>query len=404
MTLGRRFTARVLRDRLSMRTIRMRLTVLYGSLFLVSGAGLLTATYLLVRHAMSDRIYSEGVGPTGGTGPALPDGSDGSDAAAPPGHPIGLLSMRKLQQAVDLNQLAVQSAIALTAMVFVSVLLGWLVAGRVLRPLRVMAQTAQDISASNLHERLALAGPDDELRRLGDTIDALLERLEKSFSAQKQFVANASHELRTPLARQRTLIQVALSDPDATVESLRDTHERALVANRGQERLIDALLLLARSEVGLERRLPLDLAAVARQVTAARMEEARRRGLQVDLALHPAPCPGEPRLIERLVVNLVDNALRHNTESGFVHVSTSVRDSDGCAVLTVGNSGPVIPAEDVGRLLQPFQRLGAARSTRDGGLGLGLSIVKAIADAHGAELVAEPRPTGGLGIEVRFPA
>ncbi|NUR96466.1 MAG: HAMP domain-containing protein [Kribbellaceae bacterium] len=386
-----------------MRTIRMRLTALYGALFLLSGAGLLTATYLLVRHAVyAKKIYAEigAVTDHPGSAPSAPILMPGRGSGTLPGHPIGALAMQQ-QQDLDLNQLAVQSAIALTAMVFVSVGLGWIVAGRVLRPLRVMAKTTQDISVSNLHERLALAGPDDELKRLGDIIDALLERLEKAFRAQQRFVANASHELRGPLARQRTLIQVALADHEATVESLRAVHERVLAANRGQEKLIDALLLLARSDVGVERREALDLAEVARHTVLSRTGETARRGLVIDASLQPAMCLGEPRLVERLVANLLDNALRYNVEGGFVQVTTAISGRD--ATLTVVNTGPVVQAEDVGRLFQPFQRLGAARTVRDGGLGLGLSIVQAIGDAHGAGIEARPRSGGGLSVEVRFP-
>ncbi|NUP48528.1 MAG: HAMP domain-containing protein [Catenulispora sp.] len=375
----------------------MRLTVLYGALFLGSGAILLTVTYLLVRHATTAKqvMFRNGAPADGApvTGPAT----------FPADPPTGAFASKVLgmQQALDLRQLAVQSAIALTAMAFVSVLLGWFVAGRVLRPLRTITRAAQEISASSLHERLALDGPDDELKELGDTFDALLERLERSFRAQRQFVANASHELRTPLARQRTVIQVALSDPEADADSLRAAHERVLAANRGQERVIDALLVLARSGAGIDRREAFDLAEVAERVVAARRGEAADRGLGVEAAFEPAPGLGEPRLVERLVVNLVDNALRYNVAGGFLAVSTTT--CEECAVLTVVNTGPVVEARDVGRLFEPFQRLEARRASMSGGLGLGLSIVQAIVTAHDGVVETVPRDGGGLVIRVRLP-
>jgi signal transduction histidine kinase len=258
------------------------------------------------------------------------------------------------------------------------------------------------VSASNLHARLALAGPDDEIKELGSTFDGLPGRLEAAFEAQRRFVANASHELRTPLARQRTLLEVALGDPDATIDSLRASYARVLAAVEQQERLIEALLTLARSERGLERREPVDLAVVTDEVLLTRRPEVQRRGLHVDAALSRAPTMGDPHLVERLVANLVDNAVRHNEAAGRITVVTETR--AGHAVLAVANGGPVIPAAAVERLFQPFQRLGAERTAQRDGLGLGLSIIQAIATAHGAALTAHAQPDGGLAIEVRFPA
>jgi len=285
-------------------------------------------------------------------------------------------------------------------MAVVSAVLGWIVAGRVLRPLRTITATARDISVTDLHERLVLDGPNDELKELGDTFDGLLERLEASFRAQRQFVANASHELRTPLARQRTLAQVALADPDASIESLRMAHERVLTAGAQQERLIEALLTLARGQTGLERREPFDLATVTGQVLQTR-SDADHQSVEVHEELAPAPVLGDARLVERLVANLVDNAIRYNVPHGSVHVTTQTR--SGQAVVSVANTGPVVPPTAVERLFQPFQRLGADRTSRGDGIGLGLSIVQAIADAHGATVTARPQPEGGLDIEVSFP-
>jgi signal transduction histidine kinase len=307
-----------------------------------------------------------------------------------------------------LDTLLGNSAIALAAMTVAAVGIGWLTAGRLLRPLRTITWAARSISASSLHRRLALAGPDDEMKELGDTIDGLLGRLEAAFDAQRQFVANASHELRTPLARQRTLVEVALAEPEQTVEALRTTCERVLAAGEQQERLIEALLTLARSQRGLDRWEPVDVAAVTMEAVQARQSEAagQRLGVEVSAGSAPVLALGDARLAERLVANLVDNAIRHNVPGGWI--SLHVDAEGGQAGLRVANSGPVIPPGEVARLFAPFQRLGAGRGgagrpdERDGH-GLGLSIVSAIASAHGAELRADALPGGGLAVQFRFP-
>jgi signal transduction histidine kinase len=286
-------------------------------------------------------------------------------------------------------------------MTVVSIGLGWLVAGRVLGKLRTITTAARSISASSLDARLALAGPDDELKELGDTFDALLARLEGAFGAQRQFVANASHELRTPLARQRTLIEVALADPEPSVTGLQDVCKRVLATGEQQERLIEALLTLARSQRGLDRREPIDLAALAAEVALARQQEAELRGLRISTSLGPAPALGDGRLAERLVANLVDNAVRHNVACGLVEISTATW--AGHAVLSVSNTGPVIPPDHLRRLFLPFQRGGADRTGGRDGLGLGLSIVAAIAEAHGAWLQAHALAGGGLIVRAGFP-
>jgi signal transduction histidine kinase len=215
-------------------------------------------------------------------------------------------------------------------------------------------------------------------------------------------VANASHELRTPLTAERSLLQVALADPDASVEAWRSTGEELLKLGELQERLIAALLTLARSERGLERREPFDLAVTAEKVVAARREEAERRGINVEATLAATPVAGDPRLVESLIANLVDNALRHNVERGRVEVTTATR--AGSALLSVVNTGPLVPPEDVERLFEPFRKTGAARTRSNDGHGLGLSIVRAVADAHGATIDVEPRSDGGLQIVVAFHA
>jgi signal transduction histidine kinase len=402
----RRLTARAVHPHLPRRTVRLRLTAVYGGLFLASGAGLLAITYLLVVHATDGIIFKgenfNGVisahqGASAGSRPSTAIGGRGI-SGAPTLLPDQAAKLAKHQHAAELHQLLLSSGIALAIMAVVSIALGWFIAGRVLRPLRAITASVRDISANNLHERLALRGPDDELRELGDTFNQLLARLDGSFSAQRRFIANASHELRTPLARQRALAQVALADPDASADTLRIAHERVLVAGVQQERLIDALLVLSRGQAGLSASEDVDIARIAERVIADRRTEAMSLGVTVRVMLSPAPTRGDARLLERLVANLVDNALRHNVDDGDVQVATRVE--NGHVVLAVDNTGPVVPAADVARLFLPFQRLGADRVGP--GAGLGLSIVQSIADAHGATLRTRPHHTGGLCIEVAF--
>jgi signal transduction histidine kinase len=296
----------------------------------------------------------------------------------------------------------IRAGLVFLALVAVSVGVGWLIAGRFLRPLRTITATARDISASNLNRRLGLGGRDDEFRELGETLDGLFERLEASFQAQRHFVANASHELRTPLTAERTLLQVALADPDASAQELRATCQQLLTLGGQQERLIDALLTLASSERGVERWQSCDLADLAAKAIAERGQQAGRRGIRIEAALGPAPAQGDPSLAASLVANLVDNAVRHNVDGGLVEIATAA--AGGVATVSVTNTGPVIPAGEVDRLFQPFQRLGAERVRQDGGHGLGLAIVRAIAGVHGATLTATARPGGGLAVTVSFGA
>jgi signal transduction histidine kinase len=280
--------------------------------------------------------------------------------------------------------------------------LGWIAAGRVLKPIQEITTTARTISAGNLHERLALVGPDDEFKRLGDTLDELLARLETSFEAQRRFVANASHELRTPLTLERTLLQLALADPDMSTETLRATCEELLATGREQERLLEALLTLASSERGLERRDPIELRGLAQAALAKPRPNVERLALEVESELGLAETLGDQALIQRLIENLIDNAVEHNEYGGRVEVRTST--SEGRAVLEVANSGPQIAPQDLERLTEPFVRGSADRTAANGHHGLGLSIVRAIADAHGAELTLQARPVGGLRVVVSFPS
>ncbi len=397
------------------RTVRLRLTVLYLGLFLASAACLLVITYFLVAQQLPNPVTYSGGGTAGGSteivtrASGLPVACNFSVQQAPPG-PQQIVACQdgiQTEQAGlrhdTLDGLLIESGIALGIMAVVSVGLGWLMAGRVLSPLRTITAAARRVSARSLHQRIAMTGPDDELKELGDTFDRLLGRLEASFRAQRQFVAHASHELRTPLARQRTLLEVALRDQQATRASLRAACERALAAGEQQERLIAALLTLARSERGLDRFEPVDLAAVAAEALAAQRDDAAARGLVVAAGLAPAPALGEPGLAERLIANLIDNAVRYNVSGGRVEIGTGQR--DGRAFLTVKNTGPVIPPDQLGRLFRPFQRLDPARGAGgdERGLGLGLAIVSAIAAAHGSELRAATRTGGGLAVTIAFP-
>ena len=412
MGLGRRLTQLARRLPLPRRTIRLRLAVLYGSLFFLSGAVLLGVTYAAV--ARTHGVYSKAFPapvirtelrvapsgtPPGGVG-GFREKVEGTPHASLPGG-AAVRVFDPGQHGADVRVLAFVSVIALVAMAALSMGLGWLVAGRVLRPLRTITGAAREISATDLHRRLALAGPDDEFKELGDTFDGLLGRLEASFRAQRQFVANASHELRTPLARLKTLAQVALADPNASVESLRAAHDRVLASEQQLEQLIDALLSLASSERGLNRRRPVDLAALAGSVLGERTGEIERRGLRLHTALDPAGVQGDPQLLERLVANLIDNAIRHNVAGGGIDVTTTT--TAGAAVLSVANDGLVIPVDELERLQAPFERVGAPRTGPGDGHGLGLSIVHAIVAAHEAQLTIGAQPEGGLAVEVRFP-
>jgi signal transduction histidine kinase len=447
--------------RLPRRTARLRLTALYGGLFLFSGVALVASTYLLFEHATAFRTPQLPKIPQAPTiqplkqpvKPQLPQAlyqltqdqhrlaqaqKQLAKSLPTPGLGPQLLApqlsqlardQRRLsqdqhqlsrtvhqlaqaerqvaqagqvqaaQRASDSHQLLVDSGIALAVVAILALVSGWLVAGRMLRPIRTITRTARRISSASLHERLALDGPNDELRELGDTLDDLFARLEAAFEAQRRFVANASHELRTPLTRERTLVQVALGDP-STPDLWRKTGQELLTSNRELETLIDALLTLASSEGGLDDHEPADLSAIAERVLRER-NDGDRLGLDIDATLSAAPLDGDPRLVESLVANLLDNAIRHNVEGGDVHLSTTSK--DGSAVLTVSNTGPIIPPSEIDRLFQPFQRLDPRRIRHGNGHGLGLSIIRAIATAHGATITAQPSPGGGMSIEITFP-
>jgi signal transduction histidine kinase len=392
--LGGRITAPPSWLRLPRRSARLRLTVLYGSLFALCGAGLLGFTFwLFYRATANSRLVPKP--------PAVWFRGQHGAVCMPKGHDCVIDQTAARIHAFDLHALLVQSGIALAVMAALAFALGWLVAGRVLRPLRAITATARHISATSLHERLALAGPDDEFKELADTLDGLFTRLEASFTAQRNFVASAAHELRTPLTLDKTLLQLALRNSRSTAEQWRTTGAELLESGKQQERILEALLTLATSEAGLSRHEPADLAKVTATCLESVAAEARCRALHLESSLDSGPLLGDPDLIARLVANLLDNAVRHNVPGGIVEIMTDER--DGQALLSVANSGPVIPNGEIGRLRQPFQRLDAARTSSGDGHGLGLPIVDAIATAHGATLTARPRTGGGLHVQVSFP-
>ncbi len=361
-------------------TVRLRLTLLYAGVFFVAGLLLLSVSYVLVRNNLTvDPAQLRTIGPE------------------------ELELKRAIQREIAddaLSSLRTQYAIALVAMTGMSVLLGWAVAGRVLRPLQRITATAKRVSQDNLGERIAMEGPRDELKELADTFDGMLGRLSAAFASQRRFVANASHELRTPLSVIRTELDVTLADPHATNADLRSMAETVRDATTATERLIQALLTLARSDAGVTRRDPVDLADAARAALHQIADEAGAAHLEMGHQLTSAPVRGDRRLLERLVANLVENAVRHNRPGGSVDVRTM---GDGRAsVVEVSNDGDVIPGDAVAALLEPFQRID--RGARGDGAGLGLSIVRSVAEAHGGSVTLRPRPAGGLTVRVELPA
>jgi signal transduction histidine kinase len=358
-------------------TIRLRLTLLYAGVFLLAGAALLTVSYLLVRNNLTSGDVGIGSGPVDDVRRAV-EREVADDA---------------------LHRLRVQYALALAAMTALSVLLGWLLAGRALRGLQQITATARRVSQDTLDERIALEGPRDELKELADTFDGMLERLSSAFGSQRRFVANASHELRTPLTVMRTEIEVTLADPDASNAELRAMAEAVHEAVDRTERLVQALLTLARSEGAVARRDPVDLAAAARMALDHTARDAQAAGLAITADLHAAPVHGDRRLIERLVANLVENAVGHNHPGGRVSVTTATR--NGHSVVDVVNDGDPLDPATLPRLLEPFQRLD--RGARSDGAGLGLSIVRSVAQAHGGAVSLAACPDGGLRATVTLP-
>jgi signal transduction histidine kinase len=365
-------------------TLRTRMTLLYAGLVCTSAITAIGALIVITKAVAPGLISRQ----QRGAGPDLP-------GAVPPRHSSSIFF-------IGFGSDAVKTAlVAVAIMAVFSLALGWLIAGRFVRPLRSIITTARDISASNLHQRLGLRGRGDEFTELGETLDDLFTRLEASFDSQRHFIANASHELRTPLSAGRALLQVAIADPEPTVETLRATCEELVELGDRQESLIAALLTLANSQRGLGPTESVDLAEITQKAILDRQHEAGRHGISLSAALGPAPATADPSLAESLIGNLIDNAIRHNLPGGQVEISTALTTAG--AAITVGNTGTLIPPDAVEYLFQPFRQLGTQRIRHNGGHGLGLAIIRAIADAHGAALTASPRPHGGLDMEVIFP-
>jgi signal transduction histidine kinase len=348
-------------------TLRIQLTLLYAGFLVAAGVAVLAVPIFTIHQSLT---------------------------AHPTPHDIALMNASQQAQQV-------RATITLLALAAVSLVVGWLIAGRFLRPLRTITATARDISASNLNRRVLPGARDNEFADLGDTLNGLFARLEGAFESQRRFVANASHELRTPLSAARALLQVATADPGATVDSLKATCQEVLDLGDQQEHLIGALLTLATSQRGLARSHPVDLADLAAKVLVAREDEAGRRSIQVTSALDPAPTTGDPALLESLIANLVGNALRYNHRGGEAEISTG-RTAAG-AHLSVRNTGPIVPPDQVATLFEPFRQLAGERLDHGQGYGLGLAIVAAITDAHTAQVTAHSNPTGGLTVQLRFP-
>jgi signal transduction histidine kinase len=392
--------------------VRLRLTVLYTIVFLAGGIVLLSISYALVSNSLGS-----------GTTPPNPLASPTyrltqeckAELNRPvvgkpkPSHPDlacqkafyeGALAEQANQRDHTMSELLKWSIVGLIGLTVASAGLGWMMAGRVLRPVHEITEAARRASERHLGERINMGGPEDELKELADTFDAMLERLDQAFAAQRQFVANASHELRTPLTSMRTAIDVVLAKPSRTPEQLEATAEKVRRSIDQSERIVDALLTLAVSNQGAGEVETLDLSTAAEDALDAVDDRARAAGLRVDTELSTAEVTGSRVLLERLVSNLVENAVVHNVPDGWVRVRAGA--NNGHAYLEVANSGPVVTEEDLPHLFEPFRR-GDAR-IGSSGVGLGLSIVQAVGEAHGAKVKAVASAGGGLVVSVTMPS
>lgn len=383
-------------------TIRIRLTLLYGGMFLIAGILLLSIIYLLAAQALREGnalpfkiVGGTKIEVTSSTCTGV--GTDQSIDQFYSAISQCILDQRKHA----LDDLLSRSLMALLGLSIIAFAFGYAMAGRVLSPLGKITRTARRVVGSDLTRRIELDGPDDELKELADTFDEMLDRLERAFTAQQRFVANASHELRTPLAINRTLLEVHLSDPGAPVE-LQQLGKTLLATNERSEQLVEGLLLLARSDNQIVERKPVDLAEVASRAIDQARAEATAKGVEIRGERAPAVVQGNGVLLERIALNLVQNAVRYNVpEGGWVEVTTEA--GHGQAVLLVSNTGPVVPAYEVDNLFEPFTRLRTERTGSDKGVGLGLSIARSVARAHGGRIQATPREGGGLVMRVTLP-
>jgi signal transduction histidine kinase len=379
---------------------RARLALVSTSLFALGGAALVLITYLLVAHSLQD---TTAVGTPPSTAETIRTCVEAAQARGdldPKGqcaklYSSGVQAGAAAQRSTTLTHLLAYSLVGLVAVTLLAAVAGWIVAGRILRPVHRLTAAARAASEQNLSQRIALQGPRDELRELADTFDSMLERLDRAFNSQRQFIANASHELRTPLTVMRTAIDVVLAKPEPTCDELVSMTADVRQAVDHAERLIEALLVLARNDQARTLTDPLDLAAVAEDT----LEGRNANGITTTTMLDEAPVTGDGVLLERLVNNLLDNAERYNIAGGTVEISTTTHNAT--SVLRVVNTGAVVPAEMVERLFQPFTRLDDR--TRHDGFGLGLTLVSSIAAVHGGTVDATAVPTGGLDISVRLP-
>ncbi|MGP4011137.1 sensor histidine kinase [Streptomyces sp. 4N124] len=379
-------------------TIRIRLTLLYGGMFLIAGILLLSIIYLLAAQALNvgSNLPFKIV-----EGKVTSDICNLPDSASPSTFNSAMNDCVNEQRQHALDNLLSRSLLALLGLAVIAFAFGYAMAGRVLSPLGRILRTARAVAGSDLSRRIELDGPDDEIKELADTFDDMLERLQRAFTAQQRFVGNASHELRTPLAINRTLLEVHLSDPNAPVE-LQQLGKTLLATNERSEQLVEGLLLLARSDNQIVERKPVDLAEVASQAVDQVHAEAQAKGVLIRGEQKPAVVQGNGVLLERIALNLVQNAVRYNVpEGGWVEVGTEVQ--HGQAVLVVTNTGPVVPAYEIDNLFEPFRRLRTERTGSDKGVGLGLSIARSVARAHGGHITAQPREGGGLVMRVTLP-
>jgi signal transduction histidine kinase len=432
-------------------SVRLRLTLTYTALFVVTGAALLGVSYLVVQQRgkgprtaveviCGKSISAQNVARISGTGSPSARGLLQLDPAqcpnlvgsvyyrsvsgGPGGSASGTVSGPAIKQLVSpatqaevgrltatvsasqshfLDSFRIVAAIALGIMTIVSLGLSWWMAGRALAPVHRITDAARSLSERTLHARINLQGPRDELKQLADTFDAMLARLERAFTSQRRFVANASHELRTPLATERVLIDEALADRSVSPDDLRTILEQLRANSEDTERVIDSLLVLARSDRGIERWSPVDFTSVVASVIDESATEAAAAGVTLSSTLEPVTVSGDPGLLECLAGNLVQNAVRHNETGGTATVSVSSSDQSHDAVLEVENTGPVLDPESVDGLLEPFRRAGPDRASDDGGVGLGLSIVNAVVTAHHGTMTVRARPDGGLGVRIQLP-
>jgi len=365
--------------------IRTRLTLLYGAMFLLAGMALIAVFYIIFRDN-------------------YPTGRSVTKVLASSGNlsPTQIKAIRHqldLHRARELATVEIQSAIALAVVASAAVALGWGMAGRAMRPVRGITEIARRVADRRLDERISLQGPDDELKELADTFDAMLDRLDAAFEGQRQFVANASHELRTPLATNRTMLEVAIAGGCVPAE-LRQLVDTVLATNLRSELIIDGLLTLARSDGQVARRMPVDLSDIAAGAVEETAHEAASAHIEVDTTPLPALTLGDPVLLERVALNLVRNGIRHNYPGGWLRVSTAAGRRPGEAELTVVNTGPVVPPEQLDLLFEPFRRLDSTRISGTPGVGLGLSIVRSVVRSHGGWLRAAPREGGGLHVQI----